>query len=185
MGQPLPMCPALRVSAAPVPRPRMPTVAHVAPPPREVSTLLPAHSPTPPIPGLLETPDQPPSPVLHRIPGASAYAFPSLGPVALTEHGCPYGEVLERHDPLPAKLALEDEQKPGGPGQGVDSRGVSSQCPSPCPCAHDWSISRAWAGPEAAPGWHDSPQGATDARLSLPLRLLPGCAQLRLPAGWR
>ncbi|XP_045652661.1 sodium-dependent phosphate transport protein 2A isoform X3 [Ursus americanus] len=54
-----------------------------------------------------------PSPqVLHRIPGASAYAFPSLGPVALTEHGCPYGEVLERHDPLPAKLALEDEQKP-------------------------------------------------------------------------
>ncbi|XP_002928182.2 sodium-dependent phosphate transport protein 2A [Ailuropoda melanoleuca] len=54
-----------------------------------------------------------PSPqVLHRIPGTSTYAFPSLGPVALTEHGCPYGEVLERHDPLPAKLALEDEQKP-------------------------------------------------------------------------
>ncbi|XP_019693823.2 sodium-dependent phosphate transport protein 2A isoform X2 [Felis catus] len=54
-----------------------------------------------------------PSPqVLHRIPGTSAYAFPSLGPVALTEHSCPYGEVLECHDPLPAKLALEEEQKP-------------------------------------------------------------------------
>ncbi|KAG8513079.1 Sodium-dependent phosphate transport protein 2A [Galemys pyrenaicus] len=54
-----------------------------------------------------------PSPqVLHRIPGASAYAFPSLGPVALTEHSCPYGEVLEHHDPLPAKLVLEEEQKP-------------------------------------------------------------------------
>ncbi|XP_012871536.1 PREDICTED: sodium-dependent phosphate transport protein 2A [Dipodomys ordii] len=54
-----------------------------------------------------------PSPqVLHRIPGTSAYAFPSLGPVALTEHSCPYGEGLERHDPFPAKLALEDEQKP-------------------------------------------------------------------------
>uniref|UniRef100_A0A8D1FAG7 Sodium-dependent phosphate transport protein 2A n=2 Tax=Bilateria TaxID=33213 RepID=A0A8D1FAG7_PIG len=54
-----------------------------------------------------------PSPqVLHRIPGTSAYAFPSLGPVALTEHGCSYGEVLERHDPLPSKLALEEEQKP-------------------------------------------------------------------------
>ncbi|XP_074206316.1 sodium-dependent phosphate transport protein 2A isoform X2 [Camelus bactrianus] len=55
-----------------------------------------------------------PSPqVLHRIPGTSAYAFPSLGPVALTEHGCPYGEALECHNPLPTKLALEDEQKPG------------------------------------------------------------------------
>ncbi|XP_075399330.1 sodium-dependent phosphate transport protein 2A [Tenrec ecaudatus] len=55
-----------------------------------------------------------PSPqVLHRIPGTSAYAFPTLGPVALAEHGCPYGEVLEFHDPpLPAKLALEEEQKP-------------------------------------------------------------------------
>ncbi|XP_072680079.1 sodium-dependent phosphate transport protein 2A isoform X4 [Canis lupus baileyi] len=54
-----------------------------------------------------------PSPqVLHRIPGTSAYAFPSLGPVALPEHGCPYGEVLECHDPLPAKLALEEDQKP-------------------------------------------------------------------------
>ncbi|XP_036850967.1 sodium-dependent phosphate transport protein 2A isoform X2 [Manis javanica] len=54
-----------------------------------------------------------PSPqVLHRIPGTSAYAFPSLGPMALTEHSCPYGEVLEHHDPLPAKLALEEEQKP-------------------------------------------------------------------------
>uniref|UniRef100_H2QS38 Sodium-dependent phosphate transport protein 2A n=1 Tax=Pan troglodytes TaxID=9598 RepID=H2QS38_PANTR len=54
-----------------------------------------------------------PSPqVLHRIPGTSAYAFPSLGPVALAEHTCPCGEVLERHEPLPAKLALEEEQKP-------------------------------------------------------------------------
>ncbi|XP_037678880.1 sodium-dependent phosphate transport protein 2A isoform X2 [Choloepus didactylus] len=54
-----------------------------------------------------------PSPqVLHRIPGASAYAFPSLGPVALAEPGCPYGEVLELPEPLPAKLALEEEQKP-------------------------------------------------------------------------
>ncbi|XP_029798621.1 sodium-dependent phosphate transport protein 2A isoform X2 [Suricata suricatta] len=54
-----------------------------------------------------------PSPqVLHRIPGTSAYAFPSLGTVALTEHSCPCGEVLECHDPLPAKLALEEEQKP-------------------------------------------------------------------------
>ncbi|KAM8765297.1 sodium-dependent phosphate transport protein 2A isoform 2-T3 [Rhynchonycteris naso] len=54
-----------------------------------------------------------PSPqVLHRIPGTSAYAFPSLGPVALAEHGCPFGDVLELHDPLPAKLALEEEQKP-------------------------------------------------------------------------
>uniref|UniRef100_A0A8I5N8G9 Sodium-dependent phosphate transport protein 2A n=1 Tax=Papio anubis TaxID=9555 RepID=A0A8I5N8G9_PAPAN len=54
-----------------------------------------------------------PSPqVLHRIPGTSAYAFPSLGPVALAEHTCPCGEILERHEPLPAKLALEEEQKP-------------------------------------------------------------------------
>nr|XP_020729677.1 sodium-dependent phosphate transport protein 2A [Odocoileus virginianus texanus] len=54
-----------------------------------------------------------PSPqVLHRIPGTSAYGFPSVGPVALPERGCPYGEVVERHDPLPAKLALEDERKP-------------------------------------------------------------------------
>ncbi|XP_043768317.1 sodium-dependent phosphate transport protein 2A isoform X2 [Cervus elaphus] len=54
-----------------------------------------------------------PSPqVLHRIPGTSAYGFPSMGPVALPEHGCPYGEVVECHDPLPAKLALEDERKP-------------------------------------------------------------------------
>lgn len=67
-------------------------------------------------PGPRGTPDQPPPPVLHRIPGTSAYAFPSLGPVALAEHSCPFGEVLELHDPLPAKLALEEEQKPGGPG---------------------------------------------------------------------
>ncbi|XP_076994106.1 sodium-dependent phosphate transport protein 2A [Tamandua tetradactyla] len=54
-----------------------------------------------------------PSPqVVHRIPGTSAYAFPSLGPVALAEPGCPYGEVLERPEPLPAKLALEEEEKP-------------------------------------------------------------------------
>ncbi|XP_055286599.1 sodium-dependent phosphate transport protein 2A [Moschus berezovskii] len=54
-----------------------------------------------------------PSPqVLHRIPGTLAYSFPSVGPVALPEHGCPYGEVVERRDPLPAKLALEDERKP-------------------------------------------------------------------------
>ncbi|KAM7142380.1 sodium-dependent phosphate transport protein 2A isoform 2-T3 [Molossus nigricans] len=54
-----------------------------------------------------------PSPqVLHRIPGTSTYAFPSLGSVALTEHSCPFGEVLELHDPLPAKLTPEEEQKP-------------------------------------------------------------------------
>ncbi|XP_045684636.1 sodium-dependent phosphate transport protein 2A isoform X2 [Phyllostomus hastatus] len=54
-----------------------------------------------------------PSPqVLHRIPGTAAYAFPSLGPVALAEPGCPFGEVLELHDPLPTKLALEEEPKP-------------------------------------------------------------------------
>ncbi|CAH6797874.1 sodium-dependent phosphate transport protein 2A [Phodopus roborovskii] len=54
-----------------------------------------------------------PSPqVLHRIPGTSTYAFSSLSPVTLTEHSCPYGEVLECHDQLPAKLAQEEEQKP-------------------------------------------------------------------------
>ena len=54
-----------------------------------------------------------PSPqVLHRIPGTTTYAISSLSPVALTEHSCPYGEVLECHDPLPAKLAQEEEQKP-------------------------------------------------------------------------
>lgn len=133
MGQPLLMCPALRVSAAAIPGPCVPRVAHI---PGEVSIplLLPPHpQPTLPVPGLLRSADQPPSPVLHRIPGTSAYAFPSLGPVALTEHSCPYGEVLECHDPLPAKLALEEEQKPGGPGKGVDSRGISSQCPRPWP----------------------------------------------------
>lgn len=54
-----------------------------------------------------------PSPqVLHRIPGTSTYAFSSLSPVALTEHSCSYAEALECHDPVPAKLALEDEPKP-------------------------------------------------------------------------
>ncbi|XP_051028192.1 sodium-dependent phosphate transport protein 2A isoform X2 [Acomys russatus] len=54
-----------------------------------------------------------PSPqVLHRIPGTSTYAFSCLSPVTLTEHSSPYGEVLECHDPLPAKLAQEEEQKP-------------------------------------------------------------------------
>ncbi|XP_054423999.1 sodium-dependent phosphate transport protein 2A isoform X2 [Pteronotus mesoamericanus] len=54
-----------------------------------------------------------PSPqVLHRIPGTPAYAFPSLGPVALAEPGCPFGEVLELHDPLPTKPALEEEPQP-------------------------------------------------------------------------
>nr|XP_012321825.2 sodium-dependent phosphate transport protein 2A isoform X1 [Aotus nancymaae] len=72
-----------------------------------------------------------PSPqVLHRIPGTSAYAFPSLGPVALAEHTCPCGEVLERHEPLPAKLALEEEQKPGGPGRG--QQGQQSSCSGLC-----------------------------------------------------
>lgn len=129
-----------------------------------------------PIPGLLGTPYQPPSPVLHRIPGTSAYAFPSLGPVALPEHGCPYGEVLECHDPLPAKLALEEDQKPGGPGQGWTARMSAIDALTPGPCAYNWFISRSGPGPEAAPGWHDIPQGATDARLSVPLRLLLGRA---------
>lgn len=54
-----------------------------------------------------------PSPqVLHRIPGTSTYAISSLSPVTLTEHSCPCGEVLECHDPLPTKLAQEEEQKP-------------------------------------------------------------------------
>ncbi|XP_049631675.1 sodium-dependent phosphate transport protein 2A isoform X2 [Suncus etruscus] len=54
-----------------------------------------------------------PSPqVLHRISGTSAYGFPSLGPVALADHGCPFGEVLERHDPIPAKLALDEGHQP-------------------------------------------------------------------------
>ncbi|XP_055451831.1 sodium-dependent phosphate transport protein 2A [Psammomys obesus] len=54
-----------------------------------------------------------PSPqVLHRIPGTPTYTFSSLSPVTLTEHSCPYGEVLECHEPLPAKLAQEEEQKP-------------------------------------------------------------------------
>nr|XP_021494805.1 sodium-dependent phosphate transport protein 2A [Meriones unguiculatus] len=54
-----------------------------------------------------------PSPqVLHRIPGTPTYAFSGLSPVTLTEHSCPYGEVLECHEPLPAKLAQEEEQKP-------------------------------------------------------------------------
>uniref|UniRef100_A0A2K5DLT0 Sodium-dependent phosphate transport protein 2A n=1 Tax=Aotus nancymaae TaxID=37293 RepID=A0A2K5DLT0_AOTNA len=79
------------------------------------SRVRPLLLPVPPhLPALrpLGVPNQPPSPVLHRIPGTSAYAFPSLGPVALAEHTCPCGEVLERHEPLPAKLALEEEQKP-------------------------------------------------------------------------
>lgn len=105
MGQPLPMCPALRVSVLPLPHPACPQLptSRVRPPPSCPPWDL----------GPLRTPDQPPSPVLHRIPGTSAYAFPSLGPVALAEHSCPFGEVLELHDPLPAKLALEEEQKPG------------------------------------------------------------------------
>ncbi|XP_023364390.1 sodium-dependent phosphate transport protein 2A [Otolemur garnettii] len=63
----------------------------------------------------------PSPPVLHRVPGTSAYAFPRLGPVALSEHSCSCGEVLELHDPLPAKLGLEEEQKP-------DPRLVSKLC---------------------------------------------------------
>ncbi|KAM7323000.1 hypothetical protein ACRRTK_018505 [Alexandromys fortis] len=70
------------------------------------------YSPLPGLLGPLETPNQPPYSVLHRIPGTSTYAFSSLSPVTLTEHSCPYGEVLECHEPLPAKLAQEEEQKP-------------------------------------------------------------------------
>ncbi|NIG58656.1 sodium-dependent phosphate transport protein 2A isoform 1 [Pontoporia blainvillei] len=105
------MCPARRVSAAPTPGPCLPSVAHI--PPRW-GDLHPSAHPSQPSRdvGPQGTPDQPRSPVLHRIPGTSAYAFPSLGPVALTEQGCPYGDVLEHHDPLPAKLAQEGEQKP-------------------------------------------------------------------------
>lgn len=84
-----------------------------------VSPLPPPVPPRLPAVGPLGAPDQAPSLVLHRIPGTSAYAFPSLGPVALAEHTCPCGEILERHEPLPAKLALEEEQKPGGPGLGA------------------------------------------------------------------
>ena len=106
------------------PGPRLLTVAHT---PWEASPL-----PLTPLTlwdlGPLGTPDQPPSPVLHRIPGTSAYAFPSLGPVALAEPGCPFGEVLELHDPLPAKLALEEEPQPGGPQQG--GQGCWRHCPA-------------------------------------------------------
>ncbi|XP_073914854.1 sodium-dependent phosphate transport protein 2A isoform X4 [Castor canadensis] len=67
-----------------------------------------------------------PSPqVLHRIPGTSAYTFSSLSPVALTEHNCPYGEVLECHDPFPVKLAMEEEQKPA-PGLAQKLRQVGT-----------------------------------------------------------
>lgn len=75
--------------------------------------------------GLLVPPNQPPSSVLHRIPGTSTYAFSCLSPVTLTEHSSPYGEVLEGHDPLPAKLAQEEEQKPGGPGWERQGHGPS------------------------------------------------------------
>ncbi|KAF3828372.1 hypothetical protein GH733_005069 [Mirounga leonina] len=108
-----------------------------------------------------------PSPqVLHRIPGTPAYAFPSLSAVALTEHGCPYGEVLERHDPLPAKLALEEEQKPGGPGQRVDSRGSSTQCPGPWPLAR---VLTTGASPE--PGLAQKLRRAGMTLLKVPLML--------------
>lgn len=177
------MCPAHRVSAAPTPGPCLPSVAHVLP--RWGGLHPSAHPSQPPQDlGPQGTADQPRSPVLHRIPGTSAYAFPSLGPMALAEQGCPYGEVLEHHDPLPAKLAQEDEQKPGVPGSGWQGCRQSLAEPS-SHCAHDWPLSRAWVGPEAVPGWLDAPQGTTDARLPLPLRLLPGRAQLSLPAGRR
>lgn len=87
----------------------------------ETCPQLPTALPLPVSPGLLRplrTPNQPPSSVLHRIPGTTTYAISSLSPVTLTEHSCPYGEVLECHDPLPAKLAQEEEQKPGGPSWG-------------------------------------------------------------------
>lgn len=60
--------------------------------------------------------------------------------MALTEHSCPYGEVLEHHDPLPAKLALEEEQKPGGPGRvGKRVVGVSAVAATvPGHGAHGW-----------------------------------------------
>lgn len=183
MGRPLPMCPALRVSVLPLPDPVYPllSTSRVRPPPLHPST----HPSSPPWDlGPLGTPDQPPSPVLHRIPGTSTYAFPSLGSVALTEHSCPFGEVLELHDPLPAKLTPEEEQKPGGP----EWRWQGNQQSLPQPsdrCAHGGPMSRAQASPEAARGWCDAPQGATDAHFPLPLRLLPGCAQFGLPAGWR
>lgn len=72
-----------------------------------------------------------------------------------------------------------------GPGWGWTAGVATFSTLAPGPSAHAQPISRVWAGPEAAPGWHDPHQGALDARLSLPLRLLPGCAQLRFPAGWR
>lgn len=132
---------------APTPRPCLPTVAHTL---GETSTppLLPSCPPS--NPGPLGTPDQSPFPVLHRIPGTSAYAFPSLGPVALAEHSCPFGEVLELHDPLPAKLALEEEQKPGG------LRGAAGTPAVTAPAL--WPLC-SWLSHPQSPGWPRSCAG--------------------------
>ncbi|XP_072487286.1 sodium-dependent phosphate transport protein 2A [Notamacropus eugenii] len=68
-----------------------------------------------------------PSPqVLHQIPGAPAYAFPTIGPGGLSECGCLCGETLEHYepDPLPPKLTLEDTQK--------SEPGPSQRLPSAC-----------------------------------------------------
>ncbi|KAH0504849.1 Sodium-dependent phosphate transport protein 2A [Microtus ochrogaster] len=43
----------------------------------------------------------------HMVHGTAFAYVPSP-----QEHSCPYGEVLECHEPLPAKLAQEEEQKP-------------------------------------------------------------------------
>lgn len=145
------------------------------------------YSPLPVSPGLLgplETPNQPPYSVLHRIPGTSTYAFSSLSPVTLSEHSCPYGEVLECHEPLPAKLAQEEEQKPGGPGCGAAGSWVVTAL-THCPLYSCLPTSRAQAASEVAPGWYKAPQSSADAGIPVPLCLLPGRAQLRLPASWR
>lgn len=172
------MCPAPRVSA----RPHLPLLL-ILPQGGVGECLNPSSCALSPG-GEGAAPEQPPSEVLHRIPGTSAYAFPSLGPVALTEHGCPYGEVAERHEPLPAKLALEEELEPGGLLEGGVGRGRPGQ---PCSChAHRLACaSRVRLGPGAAASRCHAAEGATHAQLLVPLRLLPGRAQLCLPAGRR
>lgn len=134
----------------------------MVPPRREASSPPPNPSKPPWDMRPQGNPDQPRSPVLHRIPGTSAYGFPSVGPMALPEHGCPYGEVVEHHDPLPAKLALEDERKPGWPGLGW--RGCwQSLTELSSPCTHD--------RPSPEPGLTQKLRRAGVTLLKVPLML--------------
>lgn len=91
---------------------------HMVPPGGRASSPLPNLSNPPWDMRPQGNPDQPRSPVLHRIPGTSAYGYPAWAPWPSQSMAAPTGRVVEHHDPLPAKLALEDERKPGGPGLG-------------------------------------------------------------------